>query len=60
MRRRMSSVRARGRELGTTTAEYAVVIMVAVGFAGALLKIMRSGFVASMLTGIVKRALSIA
>lgn len=44
-------------ETGAATAEYAIVIMAAVGFAGLLVVIMRSGEVQGILTGLVQRAL---
>jgi hypothetical protein len=47
-------------ESGAATAEYAVVIMAAVGFAGLLVVILKSGAVQSMLTDLVQRALSVA
>ena len=47
-------------ETGAATAEYAVVIMAAVGFAGLLVVILKSGAVQSMLTDLVQRALSVA
>lgn len=52
--------RARLRdETGAVTAEYAIVIMAAVSFAGVLVTVLRSGQVQSMLTELVKRALSV-
>ena len=42
---------------GTTTAEYAIVTMAAVGFAGLLAAILRSGEVRGLLLGLVHRAL---
>jgi hypothetical protein len=44
---------------GTTTAEYAIVTMAAVTFGGLLLKVVGGGEVAGMLTGLVRRALSV-
>lgn len=44
-------------DTGAATAEYAIVIMAAVGFAGLLVVIMRSGEVQGILTGLVQRAL---
>lgn len=44
-------------DTGAATAEYAVVIMAAVGFAGLLVVILKSGEVQSLLTGIVRDAL---
>lgn len=46
------------REEGAATAEYAIVIMAAVGFAGLLVVIMRSGEVQQILTDLVRSALS--
>lgn len=56
-------MRQRLRELlrvdrGAATAEYAIVIMAAVGFAGLLVVIMRSGEVQQILTDLVRTALS--
>ena len=45
-------------ETGAATAEYAIVIMAAVGFAGLLVVILRSGEVQSILTDLVQRALN--
>lgn len=46
--------------VGAATAEYAVVIMAAVGFAGLLVVILKSGAVQGMLTDLVHRALTVA
>jgi hypothetical protein len=46
-------------ERGAATAEYAIVIMAAVGFAGLLVVIMRSGEVQAILTDLVRNALSL-
>jgi hypothetical protein len=46
------------REEGAATAEYAITIMAAVGFAGLLVVIMKSGEVRGMLTELVQNALS--
>ncbi|MDQ1626307.1 MAG: hypothetical protein QOI54_51 [Actinomycetota bacterium] len=46
-------------EAGMTTAEYAVGTVAACGFAGVLYKLLTSDAVVSMLTGIVRRALTI-
>jgi hypothetical protein len=46
------------RERGAATAEYAIVIMAAVGFAGLLVVIMRSEEVRAILTDLIQRALS--
>ena len=63
-RRSLAALRRRLRmhpaESGAATAEYAVVIMAAVGFAGLLVVILKSGAVQSMLTDLVQRALSVA
>ena len=48
------------REEGAATAEYAITIMAAVGFAGLLVAILRSGEVQGILTDLVHRALTIA
>jgi Flp pilus assembly pilin Flp len=45
-------------ETGAATAEYAIVIMAAVGFAGLLVVILRSGDVQAILTDLVQRALN--
>ena len=45
-------------ETGAATAEYAIVIMAAVGFAGLLVVILRSGEVQAILTDLVQRALN--
>jgi hypothetical protein len=44
---------------GAATAEYAITIMAAVGFAGLLVVILRSGEVQAILTGLVTSALSV-
>jgi hypothetical protein len=46
-------------ELGAATAEYAIVIMAAVGFAGVLLAVMRSDEVRAVLSELVRSALSV-
>ncbi|MCW4385166.1 DUF4244 domain-containing protein [Salinibacterium sp. SYSU T00001] len=48
----------RARERGAATAEYAIVIMAAVGFAGLLVVIMRSEEVRAILTDLVQSALT--
>ena len=53
-------VRRLRRDAGAATAEYAVVIMAAVGFAGLLVVILKSGAVQGMLTDLVHRALTVA
>ena len=50
----------RGADRGAATAEYAITIMAAVGFAGLLVVILRSGEVQGILTDLVHRALTIA
>jgi len=45
---------------GAATAEYAITIMAAVGFAGLLVVILRSGEVQQILTDLVRGALSMA
>ncbi|MGR4009395.1 DUF4244 domain-containing protein [Leucobacter sp. 1207-22] len=49
--------RLRREERGAVTAEYALIIMAAVAFAGLLIVIMQSGEVKSMLMDIVQKAL---
>lgn len=49
-----------GSEEGAATAEYAIVIMAAVGFAGLLVVIMRSDEVRGILTELVRNALAFA
>lgn len=44
---------------GSATAEYAVVILAAVAFAGVLVAVMRSGEVQTILTDLVRGALAI-
>jgi hypothetical protein len=46
------------RDEGAATAEYAITIMAAVGFAGLLVLILRSGEVQAILTDLVHNALS--
>ena len=59
MRRMWQRMAARLRvETGAATAEYAIVIMAAVGFAGLLVVILRSGEVQAILTDLVQRALN--
>lgn len=58
---RMRAVRMRGSgDDGAATAEYAIVIMAAVGFAGLLVVIMRSEEVRAILTDLIQRALTFA
>jgi Flp pilus assembly pilin Flp len=47
-------------ESGATTAEYAIITLAAVGFAGILLAILRSEEVKAMLLDLVRSALSVA
>jgi hypothetical protein len=54
------AARLGGSERGAATAEYAIVIMAAVGFAGLLVVIMRSDAVRTILTDLVQRALTFA
>lgn len=59
MRSMWQRMAARLREdTGAATAEYAIVIMAAVGFAGLLVVILRSGEVQAILTDLVQRALN--
>jgi hypothetical protein len=46
-------------QAGMATAEYAVVLVAATGFAGLLVAILKSSAIKSLLTTIVKKALSI-
>ncbi|TPF96410.1 hypothetical protein EP30_07725 [Bifidobacterium sp. UTCIF-39] len=46
-------------ESGLATAEYAVVMIAATGFAGLLVVILKSGTVEGLLNGLVERALSV-
>ncbi len=57
MRDRM--LRTAADDGGAATAEYAITIMAAVGFAGLLVVILRSGEVQAILTGLVTSALSV-
>ncbi len=54
----MKRLRRLRDDAGAATAEYAITIMAAVGFAGLLVVILRSGEVQAMLTELVKNALS--
>ncbi len=47
-------------ELGATTAEFAIVTMAAVGFAGLLVVILKSDAVRGILEGLVQKALTAA
>lgn len=59
MRHEWRRIAARLRaDAGAATAEYAIVIMAAVGFAGLLVVILRSGEVQAILTDLVQRALN--
>ena len=66
MRRAMCLLDARAKlvarepEAGLATAEYAVVMIAATGFAGLLVAILKSSAVRTMLTNLVKTALSVA
>lgn len=60
LRAQRASLLAGDRERGAATAEYAIVIMAAVGFAGLLVVIMRSDEVRAILTDLVQRALTFA
>ena len=44
---------------GTATAEYAIATLAACGFAGVLLALLRSSEVKNLLSGLIKRALSV-
>lgn len=60
MRARLTKIaRLVRRDDGAATAEYAIVIMAAVGFAGLLVVILRSDEVRAVLTELVRSALSI-
>lgn len=59
MRDWIRAIRLGAADEGTTTAEYAMVTMAAVTFGGLLLKIVGGGEVAKILTGLVRRALSV-
>jgi hypothetical protein len=58
--RSIAGLRRANDDAGAATAEYAVVIMAAVGFAGLLVVILKSGAVQGMLTDLVHRALTVA
>lgn len=45
-------------ETGLATAEYGIVMLAAVGFAGLLVAVLSSGTARGLLTGVVERALS--
>jgi Flp pilus assembly pilin Flp len=54
-----SLIRRLADERGAATAEYVIVIMAAVGFAGLLVVVLQSGEVQAILTDLVRSALSI-
>ena len=56
---RNSARRFLADERGAATAEYAITIMAAVGFAGMLVVILKSGEVQAILTELVRTALSV-
>lgn len=58
--RPLTARRLRHDDTGAATAEYAITIMAAVGFAGLLVVILRSGEVQAILTDLVHRALTVA
>jgi hypothetical protein len=60
LRDRLAGLAWSPRDAGAATAEYAVLIMAAVGFAGLLVVILKSGAVQGMLTDLVHRALTVA
>ncbi|HEX5331692.1 MAG TPA: DUF4244 domain-containing protein [Cellulomonas sp.] len=47
------------RDAGMATAEYAIATIAAVGFAGLLVVVLRSGEVQELLLGLVRRALTV-
>lgn len=51
-------VQVMGEEDGSTTAEFAIVTLAAVAFAGLLVSILSSGDVRGMLMGLIRQALS--
>lgn len=58
-RRWTASLRRTGADAGMATAEYAVVLLAAVGFAGLLIVILTSSEIRELLTGLVRDALSV-
>jgi hypothetical protein len=56
----MMRVRSIASDEGSATAEYAIATLAAVGFAGLLVVILRSGEVRGLLTGLIRHALSFA
>lgn len=59
LRHRWDTVVEQGTDVGMATAEYAIAMIAAVGFAGLLVTVLSSGTVRSLLTGLVTSALSI-
>lgn len=59
LRHRWDTVVEQGTDAGMATAEYAIAMIAAVGFAGLLVTVLSSGTVRSLLTGLVTSALSI-
>jgi hypothetical protein len=59
MKPRSHARRRLADDTGSATAEYAIATMAAVGFAGLLVVILRSGEVRGMLLDIIRNALSI-
>lgn len=57
-RRRWERAVAPGKEAGMATAEYAIAMIAAVGFAGLLVAVLTSSTVRELLTGLVTSALS--
>ncbi|MEV5980748.1 DUF4244 domain-containing protein [Streptomyces sp. NPDC052114] len=51
--------RARGRDAGMVTSEYAMGLIAAVGFAGLLYKVVTSGQVSAALQAVVEKALDV-
>ena len=58
IRARIELIR-RGSDLGMATAEYAIATLAACGFAGLLLTLLRSSEVRGLLSGLIRRALSV-
>ena len=59
MRAVVRRLRGTARDAGMATAEYAIVLLAAVGFAGLLVAILKSSEVRGMLTRIVRDALTL-
>ena len=59
LRCRWGTVVGHGTDTGMATAEYAIAMIAAVGFAGLLVTLLSSGTVRGLLTGLVTSALSI-